>query len=140
MGVGQLQTVLGGVRWADRYMDGRDATPPGLVEQAASNQLTLHLTKLFADHPPLGRVAPTRFQLVFVELPMTVVRRRDASDTRVGFCASAGSTMQPAAATLLVGRTLARIAPAGSYNVQLPRPLRSKPPFVTDCHIVFYQH
>jgi len=111
-----------------------------LVEQATSDQLTLHLAKLLADLPSLGSVLATLLKLVLDELPMTKVRRRDPRSTVFGLCTSAGPTMEAAAAILLICRTLTRGAPAGLRTASLPRPVRSEPPLDTDVHIVFCQH
>lgn len=111
-----------------------------LAKQTTSDQLMLHLTELFAYLPPRDRVCSSGVQLIFGELPVTKVRRRDPRQTLFGLRASAGPTMQPAAAILLVGRALARSTVTRPCTASLPWPIRSKSPFDTDSHIVFYQH
>ena len=64
-----------------------------LVEQPASNQLALHLTKLLANLPALGRVLTPLLKLVLGELPMTEIRGGDPRSTRFGLRASAGPAM-----------------------------------------------
>ena len=48
--------------------------------------------------------------------------------------------MEAAAAILLVGRTLARGPLTGLSTTSLPRPVRPKPPFDTDGHVIFCKH
>ena len=64
-----------------------------LFEQPVSNQLALHLTKLLADLPPLGRVLTPLLKLVLGELPMTKFRGGDPRQTLFSLCAGAGSAM-----------------------------------------------
>ena len=111
-----------------------------LVEQTAGNQVALHLAKLLTDLTALGSVRPTLLKLVLGELPMTEIRRRDPRSSVLGPCTSAGPTMQSASAVFLVSRSLARGAPTGLRTASLPGPVRSKPPFDTDGHVVFCQH
>ena len=111
-----------------------------LVEQPASNQLALHLTKLLTDLPALGSVCTPLLKLVLGELPVTKVRRRDPRSTLFGLCTSAGPAMEAAPAILLIGRTLTRGAPTCLRTAPLPWPVRPKPPLDTDGHVVFCQH
>ena len=71
---------------------------------------------------------------------MTEVRRRDPRTAFFGLCTSAGTSMQSAAAILLVGRTLTRGPPTCLRTAPPPRPIRPETPFDTDGHIVFCQH
>ena len=118
----------------------RKLSSPVLVQQAASDQLTLHLAKLLTDLPSLGSARTPPLKLVLGELPMTKVCCRDPRSTFFGLCTSAGPAMQPAPPVLLMSRTLARGPPTGLRTTSLPRPIRPKPPLDTDGHIVFYQH
>ena len=111
-----------------------------LVEQPTGNQLALHLAKLLTDLPPLGSVRFSLLKLVFGELPMAEVRRRDSRSTLLGLSASAGPAMQPAPAILLICRTLTRGTTTCLRTAPLPRPVRPKPPLDTDGHVVFCQH
>ena len=78
------------------------------VEQPASDQLALHLTKLLTDRPSLGSVRLPLLKLVLGEVPMTKVCRRDPRSTLLGLSASAGPAMLPAPAILLICRKLTR--------------------------------
>ena len=111
-----------------------------LVEQPASNQLALHLTKLLTNLPPLGGVRLPLLKLGLSELAMAKVRRRDPCSTFFGLCTSAGPAVQSATSILLIGRTLTRGAPPCLCTSSLPRPVRSEPPLDNDGHIVFCQH
>ena len=111
-----------------------------LVEQPTSNQLMLHLLKLFPDLPPLSRVRLPLLKLVLGELPVTEVRRRDPRSTLLGLSTSAGPAMEAAAVILLVCRTLTSVAPTCLRNASLPRPVRPEAPLDTDGHVVFCQH
>ena len=111
-----------------------------LVEQPASDQLALHLTKLLTDRPSLGSVRLPLLKFVLGELPMTKVCRRDPRSTLLGLSASAAAAMEAAAAVLLVGRTLARGAPTCLRTASLPGPVRPEPPLDADGHVVFCQH
>jgi len=62
------------VRWlvaliSDTGMRLAEAVPPVLVEHTTGNQVALHLSKLPADPPSLGRVCQTFFQLELVNWP-----------------------------------------------------------------------
>ena len=71
---------------------------------------------------------------------MTEVCRRDPRSTLFGPRTSTGPTMQSAPAILFGSRTLTRGAPTCLRTAPLPRPVRPKPPFDTDGHVVFCQH
>ena len=111
-----------------------------LVEQPASNQLALHLTKLFPDLPSLGSVPPPLLKIVLGELPMTKVRRRYPRSTLFGLCTGAGPAVKSVTPILLVGRTLTRGALTCLRTTSLPRPVRPEPPLDADGHVVFCQH
>ena len=111
-----------------------------LVEQAAGNQVALHLPKFFPDLSSPCSTGPPLLKLVFGEPAMTKVGRRNPRTALFGLCASAGSAMEAAAAILPVGRSLTRGAPTCLRTAPLPRPIRSEPPLDTDVHIVFCQH
>ena len=111
-----------------------------LVEETAGNQVALHLPKFFPDLSSLCSTGPTLLKLVFGELPVTKVRRRDPRSSVLGPRPSACSSVESTAAVLLVGWTLTRCAPTCLRTASLTRPVRPKPPLNTDGHVVFCQH
>ena len=111
-----------------------------LFEETAGNQVALHLPKFFPDLSSLCSTGPTLLKLVFGELPVTKVRRRNLRSALFCLSTSAGPSMQSAAAVRLVSRTLTRGAPTCLRTASLPRPVRPEPPPDTDGHIVFRQH
>ena len=71
----------------------KEPVAPTLVEQPTSNQITFHLTEFSADFSSLGSILSPLLKLVFGELPMTKVRRRDPRSTLFGLSTSAGPAM-----------------------------------------------
>ena len=132
----RLDTKQGRCTYIEFDRLGWEAILPVPVEQAASDQLTLHLAKLLVDLAPLGSV----LTLVLGELPMTKVRRRDPRLTLFGLYISVGTAMQSAPAVLFVSRTLTRGAPTCLRPTSLAWPVRSEPPLDTDGHVVFCKH
>ena len=110
------------------------------VEHTSGNQVALHLPKFFPDLSALGRVFPTFFQPDLGELPMTKVRGQDPRSSVLGPRPSACSSVQSAAAILLVGRTFTRGPPTGLCAASLTWPFSSEPPFDFDSHIIFCKH
>ena len=128
-----------GLQACDIHLDG-DTPYIDLVEQPASDQLALHLAKLLADLPSVGRILTPLVKPVLGELPMTKVRRRYPRSTLFGLCTGAGPAMKSATSILLVGRTLTLGAPTCLRTTSRPRPVRPEPPLDTDGHVVFCQH